>query len=310
MLTYWLPVYQLNETEMRAVIGGFCAAFDDCSLWSGHGLEWILAGTRDAQGPVSAARFAAQWRDPFVAGRLREAGLDDPSQLGALFLADAPELRSLVAGTPPLDDDHPYRLAPHVVRPEPSDLDVFVRLTQVAKPLRRFFESDLVRRLWPPEWREPTRAAFLAQDAMNATFLGPQDPAKSGLIPLDRLLSLTTMYAPVLWATGTNVIQFQNARDAVARGEGSPMAEEILGLEALARRDYREAARRLGLAEPHAAHAAQIRMWRVLALGLAGDAPGAAQLLDGAERLPGAGDPEPRRWLAERFALRGAAHSP
>jgi predicted membrane-bound spermidine synthase len=303
MITYWLPVYQMNVTEMRAVAAGFCAVFEDCSLWSGHGLEWILAGTNAAAGPVSAARFAAQWRDPVVAERLREAGLDDPSQLGATFLADAPALRSLVAGTPPLDDDHPYRLSPHVVRAGPPDLREFVRLTQVTEPLERFAASELIRRLWPPEWREPTRAAFAAQDAMNATFLGPQDPAGSGLVPLDRLLSLTTMYAPVLWATGTNYVQVQNARNAVASGEASPMADEMLGLDALARRDYREAERRLALSEPHAAHAPQIRMWRVLALGLAGDKEGAARLLADAARLPGIQDPAPWRWLAGRFAL-------
>jgi spermidine synthase len=303
ILTYWLPVYQMEAADVRAVVGGFCAVFGDCSLWTGHGLEWILMGTRDARGPVSAERFAAQWRDPVVSERLREAGLDDPSQLGALFLADAPALRSLVAGAPPLDDDHPYRMSPRVA--DGSDRDAFVRLMQVEQPLRRFFESDLVKRFWPETWRQSARAAFLAQDAMNATILGPQDPGQSGLLDLDRLLSRTRLRAPVLWATRTSVAELRLAEAAVARGEASPMAEEILGLDALARRDYREAERRLGLAEPHAAHARQIRMWRVLALGLAGDAEGCARLLEGARdmaRAPGA-DPAPWRWLARRFSL-------
>ncbi len=303
ILTYWLPVYQMEAGDVRAVVGGFCAVFADCSLWTGHGLEWILMGTRDAKGPVSAEHFAAQWRDPVVAERLREAGLDDPSQLGALFLADAPALRSFVAGAPPLDDDHPYRLSPRMTYG--SDNDAFVRFMQVDEPRRRFFESDLVKRLWPEKWREATRAAFQAQDAMNAMILGPHDPGQSGLLALDRLLARTTFYAPVLWATRTNVAEVRLAEAAVARGEGSPMAEEILGLDALARRDYPEAERRLGLAEPNAAHAPQIRMWRVLALGLAGDAEGSARLLAGARdmaRAPRA-DPAPWRWLARRFSL-------
>jgi hypothetical protein len=208
-----------------------------------------------------------------------------------------------VARTPPHDDDHPYRLSPRVIRPGDSDILEFVRLTQVDEPLRRFEASDLVRRLWPPEWRAPTRAAFLSQDAMNATFLGPQDPAGSGLIPLDRLLSMTTMYAPVLWATGTNAVEVRNAREAVASGDASPMAHEILALDALARRDYREAETRLGRAEPSSAQSAQIRMWRVLALGLAGDKEGAGRLLGDAVHLPAAQDPRPWRWLAGRFAL-------
>ena len=83
------------------------------------------------------------------------------------------------------------------------------------------------------------------------------------------------------------------------------MADEILGLEALARRDYREADRRLGLAEPHASHALRLRMWRVLALGLAGDREGCARLLEGARdmaRAAGA-DLVPLDWLATRFAI-------
>lgn len=309
-LTYWLPVYQMTASEMRSVVAGFCAAFEDCSLWTGHGLEWILMGTRDAKGPVSAERFAAQWRDPVVAARLREAGLDDPSQLGALFIADAPALRSIVAGALPLDDDHPYRLSPRVGIAQ-SDMDWFVRLMQVDEPRRRFFESDFVKGLWPAAWLEPTRPAFAALDVMNASLLGPQDPGKSGLAPLDRLLTQTTLYAPVLWAVGTNAVQVRLAAGAIARGEDSPMAQEVLGLDALARREYAEAERRLALAEPHAAHAHQIRMWRVLALGLAGDKEGCAHLLGEAlGSLPHGTDAAPWRWLAERFSLSDTLASP
>jgi hypothetical protein len=116
------------------------------------------------------------------------------------------------------------------------------------------------------------------------------------------VLARTALYAPVLWATGTNVAEVRLAQAATARGERSPLAEEILGLDALARRDYREADRRLALAEPHAKHAPQIRMWRVLALGLAGETEGAARLLEAARGMAAA-DPTPWAWLAERFAL-------
>jgi hypothetical protein len=303
-VTYWLPVNQMKVSEMKAILAGFCAAFEDCSLWTGHGLEWVMVGTREAQGPVSPERFSAQWRDPVVSVRLREAGLPDPSHLGSLLIADAPALSAILAGAPPLDDDHPYRLSPSMRIPQ-ADLDWFVRLMQVDEPRRRFFESELIARLWPEAWREPTRAAFAALDAMNASFLGPQPPAGSGLVPLERLLTTTPYYAQVLWATGTNVAEVKLAEAAVARGESSPMADEVLGLEALARRDYREAERRLGLAEPHAAAAAQLRMWRVLALGLAGDREGAARLLEEAREAVrrGGGDLAPWEWLGERFSL-------
>src|SRR3989304_2726527 len=101
------------------------------------------------------------------------------------------------------------------------------------------------------------------------------------------------------------VVRGAPARRATPGGKPHPRAEEMLGLAALARRDYREAERRLGLAEPHATHAPQIRMWRVLALGLAGEREGCGRLLEdarGIARAPGA-DPTPWRWLAERFSL-------
>ncbi len=305
--TYWLPVYQMTAAEGRAVMAGFCAAFEDCSLWTGHGLDWILIGTNGARGPVSAARFEAQWRDPVVSRRLREAGIDTPAQLGAVFIADAAMLRTILAGTPPLDDDHPYRLLPSTVSMGPSDTAWFTGLMQIEEPARRFFESELVKRFWPREWLEPTRAAFAAQNALNASILAPPEPAGTGLMALEQLITLSRLYAPVLWAVGTNVVEVQRAQEAAARGDRSPMVEEILGLDALARRDFREAERRLALAEPHAPHSGLVRMWRVLALGLAGDADGCARLLAEARALghaPGA-DPAPWQWLAARFSVSG-----
>jgi hypothetical protein len=178
-------------------------------------------------------------------------------------------------------------------------------MMQIEAPLRRFFESELIERLWPPALRERTRDAFFAQDALNAAQLGSGDPAGSGLVDLDRLLTRTSLRAPVLWMTGTSVPEVRLATDVAARGEGPALAEELLGLDALARREFHDAERRLALAEPHAAHAPRIRMWRVLALGHAGDGDAAGRLLEDSEvfaRAPGA-DPAPWRWLAERFGL-------
>jgi hypothetical protein len=220
-------------------------------------------------------------------------------------------LRTILADAPPLDDDHPYRLLPSTVSMGPSDTLWFTGLMQIEEPARRFFESELVNRLWPREWLEPTRVAFAAQNALNASILGPQEPAGSGLVALEQLITVSKLYAPVLWAAGTNVVEVQRAQEAAARGDRSPMVEEILGLDALARRDFREAERRLALAEPHASHAGLIRMWRVLALGLAGEADGCARLLAEAwalGRAPGA-DPSPWQWLAARFSVSREAGS-
>ena len=62
MLTYWLPVARRGEYDVKAIIRAFCDVFDDCSLWNGTPLDWMLVGTRHAAGPVAEARFAAAWR--------------------------------------------------------------------------------------------------------------------------------------------------------------------------------------------------------------------------------------------------------
>ena len=54
--TYWLPIHSLEPDDARSIMGAFCAAFEDCTLWKGMGLSWMLVGTRKAQGPcVSCA---------------------------------------------------------------------------------------------------------------------------------------------------------------------------------------------------------------------------------------------------------------
>src|SRR5262249_52060774 len=95
--SYWLPVIHLEPKESLAVIKGFCDVFEDCSLWTGFGHEWMLLGTRNAPGPVSEERFARQWSDPVVLPRLQAAGFGSPAQLGTTYLADALQLSRLMA---------------------------------------------------------------------------------------------------------------------------------------------------------------------------------------------------------------------
>lgn len=108
--TYWLPVNQLWLSETKAIMRGFCRAFPDCSLWSGAGLQWMLAGTGGAHHPVPEEQFSAQWHDPIVAPELAALGFERPESLGATFLADAVTIGEWTQGAPPLDDDHPGRI--------------------------------------------------------------------------------------------------------------------------------------------------------------------------------------------------------
>ena len=61
LATYWLPIYQMQPDEGRAIVRAFCDAFPDCTLWTGRGFEWMLAGSRDYSGPASAEGLARLW---------------------------------------------------------------------------------------------------------------------------------------------------------------------------------------------------------------------------------------------------------
>jgi predicted membrane-bound spermidine synthase len=305
--TYWIPVQHLEGHEARSIIKAFCLAFADCSLWTGHGLEWMLVGSRGARGPVEAERFTHQWRDPVVGARLRAAGLESPAQIGALFLADAATLGELTAGDAPLEDDHPYRLSPRMQLPPP---DPFYReLMDARRGRERFARSELARRLWPEAMREPTLMAFTVQAALNRLFLSGLNARTVNdletVADLEAILSRTNLVTPALWLMGSSVEEVRIAEAAAARGAREPLLDELLAIAALSRRDYRAAERGLARAEPHAAHGRILRQWRILALGLAGDTAGAGRLLGEARpwiESPGA-DPAPWQWLARRFGL-------
>src|SRR5438046_7523051 len=109
--SYWLPIYQLSDSDTKAIIGAFCGAFSDCSLWSGAGTEWILVGSRGATAAPSYEEFARQWRDPVSAPVLARIGFETPEQLAASFLADAPIRRRTSDGSAPLPDAVTPRLS-------------------------------------------------------------------------------------------------------------------------------------------------------------------------------------------------------
>lgn len=300
MATYWLPVYQFEAPEAFSVVRGFCDAFPDCSLWTGIGGEWILMGTRNARGPVSEERFTSQWRDPVVAARLKEAGLESPEQMGALFLADAESLAGRLADIPPLVDDRPHRLNPRTLAPPRSPLYFEMMETEPAR--QRFRASRLITQLWPAALREASLTAFPAQRLVNR--MGwVQQGAMPGLPALEEVLTRSSLQTVALWHLGTSSEEQDIAARLASAGVQNPELAELQGLGALARRDYRAAEAFLAHAEPHAAHAARLRQWRILAASLAGERDRAAHLLAEARPLikHPAADPADWSWLARRI---------
>jgi len=297
VVTYWLPVHDLQRGSMRSIVAGFCDVFPDCSLWTGSGFDWMLAGRRGARGPVAEDAFAAQWRDPRTGPALAELAFPTPAHLGATFLADAPLLRILAADTAPLVDDFPRRLSPGEAGE--ADHRFYLSFMDATAARDRFARSDFIRTLWPSRIREATLAAFAEQDVYNQSRIGTYGLMRRDVFPLlyHALTETSSPLLPLLVA-GSEPREQAAAARAVSKGVASPLADYLLGLGALARREYAAAEAafsRVARAEP-GFH--DLALFRALALCLAGDAPRAAPFLDEIRRGP-ARDEDARRFWAE-----------
>src|SRR3972149_2125816 len=118
-------MWLLELEDGRAVSRAFCEAFEDCTLWTGAGLNWMLGGSPTGARPVPESTLRRLWADPVVGGELATLGIETPAALGATFLGDSAFLAEWAAGSPPRRGGHPARLSSRIPPPgrlEPSGL--------------------------------------------------------------------------------------------------------------------------------------------------------------------------------------------
>ena len=300
LLTYWLPVFDLDQRSTRSIMRGFCDAFPDCSLWTGSGLNWMLVGSRGPSGPVSEEVFTRPWRDERLGPVLAQLGFENPGQMGATYLADAPVLNALTAGTSPLVDDFPQRLSPRGA--EDEDYWSYLRFMDATAARERFATSEAMRASWPTAIRQATLRAFAEQDIYNHSRIGAHGLLSPDPFPLlhRALVETSSSVLPVL-VLGHDPLELQIAARAVEHGAAGSLVDYLQGVGALSRREYAladAAFARVAVAEP-GFH--DLVRFRALARCLAGDPAGAAPFLAEALRLPSPDDQAPRFWsrLAE-----------
>ena len=244
IVTYWLPVDQLLVPDTRAVLSAFCDAFPDCSLWSGAAFNWMLVGTNGRTAAADAGRFRAPWADPVLGPALRGIGVETPEQMGALFIADGEVLRGWTGGAPPLTDDFPHRIL-HPVGSTDVWRDVILVYRGWADAVAagpRFAASPFVAAVWPEAVRAETAAYFRWQKTLGDAMLDGtswQPPSPRGLAELDAVLTKSPLRTLALWFLGTTDAEQRAVAGLAARGVRH---EELLGLGALADRDYEGAA--------------------------------------------------------------------
>lgn len=106
VITQWLPVFELSDAEVRAMIAAFVAELEHTALLYGYREHLILIGSESPLA-VDPARALQTASDPGVAHDLQRSGIGDVDDvLGSVLATDA-ELRRDVSGTLPVTDDLP-----------------------------------------------------------------------------------------------------------------------------------------------------------------------------------------------------------
>jgi len=298
LASYWLPMWLLELEDGRAVSRAFCEAFEDCTLWTGAGLNWMLVGSRTGVRPVPESTLRRLWADPVVGGELATLGIETPAALGATFLGDSAFLAEWAAGSPPVEDDHPARLSSRI--PTPGRLEPSVLETTDARLSRERFErSDWVRRVWPGRLRAETVAAFDAQDAVTRALVPDE---RAWYLKLDEVRRVSPSALGPLLLLGSTPDEQLLAAEAAAEGPTASVALYHLALRDLAQGDPDAAERRLAEVQARNPTIERIAQLRALAHCQAGRSTEATRL--GAPWLSGAAGPRADRafweWLRDR----------
>ncbi len=160
IVSYWLPMHSLSETDAIQIIKAFCNAFDDCSLWNGIGLEFMLIGSNGGLQPISEEKFEQVWHSDF-ANELFKIGLESPSQLVSMFLADTKSLDDLTKNYKPVTDNYPHRISPSY-----SDINyqsnINLYLLDQNRRVSEIKNSELIKKIFP---------GVLIEQAVNESYL-------------------------------------------------------------------------------------------------------------------------------------------
>ena len=306
--TYWLPVHNLTESDARAILRAFCDAFDDCSLWTGAGLDWIMMGSRQMVG-ADQISMRSLWSAPTTARDLARLGFDAPEQLGATFLADAPMLRALTHTTPPVADGYPLRISNARVFPRDAHRMPLYRQLMDGSAARRAFESsEFIARVWPASLRATTLESFRWQPIVNAVTVGDTSGTwpRAGLQELYAVLTHTHMAALPLWLTGSDAVLADIVADLRGPEADSLDALHLRGVTALAAHRYPDATTLFAAAAALARspRSAEELHLAIFAACMAGDLPRASRLAHDVLRLPpGPGDDVRWTFLKQTFGL-------
>ena len=238
--TYWLPVHQLQPLDTLAIIKAFCNVFEDCTLWDGAGLEWMLMGGNGAKTQVPAETFTAQWRDERVHRELVALGFELPEQMGALFMGDATYLAGITANVPPVTDNYPSRISSELVL-DPVRVPLYAAVMDERDRLARFTDSAFIKHIWPQELAAHTPPYFRYEGLIKDHFTqGRYPPAAPAFLwdSVDEVLTNSRLETLPLWLLGSDRDVQRNVLRLAQLSAARPDVALELSVGRLAQRDY------------------------------------------------------------------------
>jgi spermidine synthase len=239
--TFWLPIYQLNVNEAKAILRAFHDAFPNCVIWSSSDEEWIMMGIKGAPHKIGSEQIRKFWRFGSTRDDLGRIGVEVPEQLAALFVMDGDEIDRIANGTKPLTDFYPKRLG-EVTADDKAIHQFTGGYMQATSAAERFRSSRLIQQIWPETIAARLEPFFAIREMRYRAGLSETN----WLAELDIHLRGSRLREPVLEALDTNSFRVALAKK-VADNLQPPPLELLpdLAADALARRDYHEAIRLL-----------------------------------------------------------------
>src|SRR5438067_5687557 len=148
--TFWLPIYQLNVNEAKAILLAFHDAFPNTVVWSSSDEEWIMMGIKGAPRKIDIEQVRKFWRLGSTRDDLARIGVEVPEQLAALFVMDGDEIDRITNGIRPLTDFYPKRLG-DMTAEDPAIHEFTSGYMQAADAAQRFRSSRLMQQIFPDE---------------------------------------------------------------------------------------------------------------------------------------------------------------
>ncbi|MFC1639468.1 fused MFS/spermidine synthase [Gemmatimonadota bacterium] len=279
IVTYWLPLHSLSDRSAKAIIKAFSNVFSDASLWHGWREDVMLVGTRGAHGPVPLDHLERQWQEPQIAAEMKSDGIENPDQLGALFIGDSDYLDELTEGVLPLVDNFPKRiLADSVLGHGASQL--YASMTDTDAARARFTTSSLIRDLWPEPLIERTIPYFEFQRILESLIDVSGHPLARDMNDLHLVLSQSPLTAPALWHMGSTSDVQASLEHLSSEELEVPLWQYQIGAGLFADRKYLEANEALQKAEEHPALFGTSRLFRIYSLCLLSQIDAAKDLAD------------------------------